>query len=373
MHREGAACGGEEASTEEYRGQQPAILRLIRRSRRVRHAPAPVRLAGTISLVLAAFALRLALEGIYNYPFLTFYPTVLATALLFGRGMAILAAVLGAGLAFWFFVEPLHGAAFLLPDRLVVFVAYVVVCWVTAAIVEATVAAVEGLESANAALATANRRLTEADAQKAALLDDINHRLKNSLHAVGGLLEADARRAVDPATRAAVEMAAARLRVLARVHERLQLNPSSAGADTVVNAAEFLSALCDDLRPTLTALCGAALRVTSEAIPLTAARAISVGLIVNELVTNAVRHAFPDGRTGIITIVLHRIGGGRLRLEVADDGGGARSDASESGGTGTRVLQVLAHQLGGSIERQSALQGTVVAVEFPEADPSQHC
>jgi two-component sensor histidine kinase len=323
-----------------------------------------------VALVLAAFGLRLALEGVYNYPFLTFFPTVLAAALLFGRAMAFLAAVLGAGLAFWFFVEPRYGGAFLLPDRLVVIVAYLAVSWASAAIVEATVAAVEGLEGANMALASANERLAEADAQKAALLDDINHRLKNSLHAVSGLLEADARRAVDPTTRAAVQTAAGRLRILARVHERLRLVPNTPRVDAAVNAADFLGALCDDLRPTLTALRGAALEVEAEAVPMAMAQAIPLGLIVNELVTNAVRHAFPEGQAGLISVVLRRIGDGRLRLEVADNGVGVGPAAPHEAGTGTRILQALVRQLDGSIERQSAVEGTTVVVEFLSAEAS---
>lgn len=361
-----ALPGVGEANTGAQSAPQSAVLRLIRHTRPIRSEPIWGRLAGTVVLVVAAFGLRLGLEGVYNYPFLTFFPAVLAAAFLFGRAMALVAAVLGAALAFWFFVEPRGGGAFLMSDRLFVILAYLMVCWASAAIVEATVAAVEGLENAYTALAAANEHLAAADMQKAALLDDINHRLKNSLHAVSGLLDADARRATDPAARMAVETAAGRLRILARVHERLRLDPDAASVGAVVNTADFLGALCDDLRPTLTALRGATLEIKAEGVPMAMGRAIPLGLIVNELVTNAVRHAFPTGQVGSISVTLRRNPDGCLRLEVADNGVGTEPTNPPTSGTGTRVIRALVCQLGGSIARQAVSRGTNVAVEFPD-------
>lgn len=351
--------------------RQPRILRLIRRLRPVRNAPIAVRLVGVVAILAAAFAGRLSIEGVYHYPFITFFPAILVTSLAFGHYAGHATTILGAGLAFWFFVEPRYGAAFLVPATLLTFAVYLTVGALSSEIIDATVAALDGLDDANRALMDANRRLAEADAQKAALLDDINHRLKNSLHAIAGLLGADAGRASDAATRMALEAAAGRLRILARVHERLRLRSGAVEAGASVDMPDFLATLCADLQPTLAELRGVALRAEADSVRLDMSRAISVGLIVNELVTNAVRHGFPDSQSGTVSMTLRSLGGGRLCLEVVDDGIGDAADASGGGGgTGTRVVQALARQLGGSVERQASPHGTRVAVEFPEVEPA---
>jgi two-component sensor histidine kinase len=337
--------------------QQSAVLGLVRRLQTARRLPVWARYAATIGLVLLAFALRAALEGIYHYPFITFIPTFLLAAFLFGRGAGFAATLLSAALAFWFFVEPRYGAALVLPDRLVALAAFVAVGLLTAWIIETAVVTMEEL-------AEANRRLAAADEQKAVLLTDINHRLKNSLHAIAGILAAEGRRAGDAAVRLALEDAAGRLRVLARVHERLHLGLGAEAASSV-DMPGFLGALCADLQPTLVDLRPVVLRVAAEDIRLGVAQAISVGLIVNELATNAVRHAFPNDRAGSVTVRLHRGEPGMLRLEVADNGVGV-GPHGENGGTGTRLIRALAQQLDGSVERERAQEGTRVVVRFPE-------
>ena len=340
--------------------QHPALLRVARRLAPLRQASAWARYAGAVALVLAAFVARSSVEGIYQYPFITFFPAILLAAFVFGRGPGFLATLLGAALAFWFFVEPRHGAAFRMPDRLVALAVFVAVALLTAWVVEAAAVTMEEL-------AEANRRLLAADEQKAVLLDDINHRLKNSLHGIAGILAAEGRRAGDPAVRRALEDAAGRLRVLARTHERLHLGPGAEDASSV-DMPGFLRALCADLQPTLVDLRPVVLRVAADDIRLGVARAVPVGLIVNELATNAVRHAFPEDRAGSISVRLHRAGEGMLLLEVADDGVGAGAEGKD-GGTGTRLIRALAQQLGGIVEREASERGTRVAVRFPEAEP----
>ncbi|MFC7538250.1 sensor histidine kinase [Siccirubricoccus deserti] len=173
---------------------------------------------------------------------------------------------------------------FLLADGLVAFTAFVILCMVAAFTVAIARATVNDL-------AEANQRLAASDAQKAVLLVDINHRLKNSLHAIAGILSAEGRRMADARVRPLLEDAAGRLRVLARVHERLHLGPSTDAA-LLVEMRGFLNALCADLRPTLIELRPVALRVSVDDVTLGVTQAVAVGLIVNELVTNALRHAF---------------------------------------------------------------------------------
>ena len=245
--------------------------------------------AATVALVLAAYAARLALDGIYHLPFLTFIPAILAASLLFDRGSGLLATVLSAALASRFLAGPGDAPRIGSGDGTVALAAFVVFGLFTAALIEAFRASVERLVEAE-------RRARASEARIAALLADMNHRFKNSLHAVGGLLHAQGRRVEDATARAALEDAARRLRVLGRLHDRLHLLGDRAAGP--VGMPGFLDGLCSDLRSTLAEGRPVAVRACADPIGLDAAQAVPVGLIVNEAVTNALKHAFPGERPG---------------------------------------------------------------------------
>lgn len=207
--------------------------------------------------------------------------------------------------------------------------------------------------------------LRAADAQKAVLLADLNHRVKNHLQSVSGLLDLAARRAetIEEA-RAALEAGARRLGVLGRVYTRLQIDNTS----TIVEAQRFLRDLCEDLRSTLVGERPVAVHVDSETIDIDSSRAALVGLIVNELVQNALKYAFPGDRAGTVRVAFGR-GGGGFHLTVADDGIGFGDDAPR--GSGKRLVRALVQQLGGTLDR-SGPPGTVYAIAFPATDPALH-
>ena len=92
-----------------------------------------------------------------------------------------------------------------------------------------------------------------------------------------------------------------------------------------------------------------------------------MGLIVNELITNAIKHAFPDGRSGTVCVSLEEEDEHRLRLTVEDDGIGFRQPRSS--GTGQRLVTALAQQLGGRYENKVTGYGCSFSVAFPNADP----
>ena len=93
-------------------------------------------------------------------------------------------------------------------------------------------------------------------------------------------------------------------------------------------------------------------------------QAVLLGLIVNELVTNAIKHAFPDGRHGHIRVGFENIGG-RARLAVEDDGVGLVGRAQGATGMGQELVRGLAHQLGGDLEVQSSMSGTSFRLSVP--------
>lgn len=207
----------------------------------------------------------------------------------------------------------------------------------------------------------AERALKEADQQKQVLLYDINHRIKNHLQSIVGLMSVASRRARDLGeAQVALSAAGRRLAVLGQVYNRLQVNDGR----PVVDTRSFIDELCADLRATLADTRPIRFEVTAVALEFESNRAVTLGLVVNELVQNALKYAFPDGRAGAITVDLAR-DGDMLVLTVADDGIGMVDDAEPAGtGMGQRLIAALVQQLGGSLDRGKP-PGTTVTIRFP--------
>jgi two-component sensor histidine kinase len=164
--------------------------------------------------------------------------------------------------------------------------------------------------------------------------------------------------------KAALERVSHRIAALGRLYSIL----AETNAVTEVDAATYLEALCRDLIESVQKENGIsiALKTDIESERLPADRAIPLGLIVNELVTNAVKYAFPSETRGTVAVTLKRIPG-ELRLTVADDGQGADPRRADSG-LGRRLVDTFARQLGGQVERVSSNKGTIVCLKLPSRD-----
>ena len=121
---------------------------------------------------------------------------------------------------------------------------------------------------------------------------------------------------------------------------------------------------CQNLGDALRDVRPIAVNVSAEQILLRDDRAVSVGLIVNELVTNAFKYAFPDDRSGAVNVILHRVSDGQLELVVEDNGKGCPQEVKE--GLGTRIVRLLAQQLGSLVTRTAANPGCRVSLTIPE-------
>jgi PAS domain S-box-containing protein len=200
----------------------------------------------------------------------------------------------------------------------------------------------------------------DANAQKALLLRDINHRIKNHLHSLAALLAMSRKSIHDSEAREAIDGAANRVMVLARVYDRLELKSEG---DVRLSLRDFVEQLCADLKPMLLGLRPLALHVRIIDREIDMGRAVFLGLVVNEALTNAAKYAFPDDRPGSITVAVLK-SGSDLRLVVEDDGIGVPPDRFGTG-TGTRLIRSLAQQLGGAFTI-SGSQGTRIEITFPE-------
>ncbi len=344
------------------------FVTLLQRLRPLRGLPVWARYLATAFIVLCCFGLRYLLSGTgegESLPlYLMFVPAVIVSSFAFDRGSGFFAVALSAVLGLYFFVEPHQSFGLHHIGEVVRLVVFVLVGTLTAAIVEALRSTVDELEETRRRLADDYVLLSAADQQKDLLLADLNHRIKNHLQSFIGLLSMTARKVEDPeSARAALEAAASRLAVLGRVYDRLQVSRNVA----VLDSRDFISSLCADLKATIGELRPIAIRVDAEAIDLDSNRAVTLGLIINELVTNALKYAFGNGHEGEIQVSFRRTPSG-LCLSVSDDGSGMA--AMREGSSGVRLVKALARQLGGHAE-WSGPPGTRVDVEFADQKGAQ--
>jgi PAS domain S-box-containing protein len=193
------------------------------------------------------------------------------------------------------------------------------------------------------------------------LLQEMIHRVKNSLQVIAAMVRIESRRLASREGKAALETVSNRITALGQLYSKL----STADTIEAVDAATYLDELCRDLIASVQNEVGGSVvlktDIASELLPTD--RAIPIGLIVNELVTNAVKYAFPGGAKGTVIVTLKR-GPGELRLTVADDGQGLDPSRADSG-LGGRLVDGFARQLGGRVERKSDSQGTTVHLVLP--------
>jgi chemotaxis protein methyltransferase CheR len=198
------------------------------------------------------------------------------------------------------------------------------------------------------------------------LMQELTHRVKNSLQSIAAMVMIEARSHKSGEGKAALERVSHRIDALGQLYSKLSKS------DTVesVDAATYLEDLCRDLIASVDREGGRAIVLKSdiESVLLPTDRAIPIGLIVNELVTNAVKYAFPGESSGTVMVALKRVPG-ELRLTVADDGKGVDPRRADSG-LGGRLVQSFAQQLGGQVERESDSQGTTVRLILPSREDS---
>jgi two-component sensor histidine kinase len=206
-------------------------------------------------------------------------------------------------------------------------------------------------------------QLQAALREKEVLLKEVHHRVKNNLQVISSLLSLQAEAMEDPQLRAAFEDGQNRIQVMALIHESLYETDSLAQ----INAADYLQRLGNQLFEAYGAPDNRlALCFQIEPVWLQIHQAIPCGLIINELLSNALRHAFPDGRAGEVRITLLQEASGSCVLAVHDTGVGFPDglDFRHTESLGLQLVCILTEQLQGSItlERRS---GTSFTLTFP--------
>lgn len=205
------------------------------------------------------------------------------------------------------------------------------------------------------------RELRELLEQKDILLRDMQHRVANSLQIIASILLIKARTVRSEETRLHLEEAHQRILSVATVQRQLQTSEPG----TSVELAPYLSRLCealaasmiDEERPI-------SLNVDAQDGTTSSSQAVSIGLMVTELVINALKHAFPEARSGATVTVAYERAGPNWRLTVSDNGIGRPADHPEktNPGLGTTIIEALARQLDARVDATMDPKGTTIVI-----------
>jgi two-component sensor histidine kinase len=294
------------------------------------HLPVRVRYCIAVAIMVVCAVLQVALQMLTGYPgYFLLLPGVFLSGLAFNRGTGILTAVIAVGVGAYLSHAPDAGLDYLAANGL-----FAITAAGTALVAEF--------------LRAEMRRVMQADKTKAVLLQEVAHRTKNNLALLSAMLRLQARNA-EPAVAEALQATAGRIHVTAQVYDHLSPNQDA----RLVNMRYFLNNVVEKIFQALAPSGPIAFQVLSEDVDLPNNQALAIGIIVNELVTNCLKYAFPDNRPGHVIVELSAAK--EIELVVSDNGVGQDGEKDPSG-LGARIIMLLTQQLGGSIvyERQQA-------------------
>ncbi len=203
-----------------------------------------------------------------------------------------------------------------------------------------------------------NALLKAKNAENELLLKEIHHRVKNNLEVVSSLLELQSAQIDDQGIKDAMQEGQNRVQSIGIVHQKLYLG-KNLGA---IEMKDYFLNLSESILDSFGADDRVTIDCAMENLDVDIDTAVPLGLIVNELLTNTLKYAFPDGRTGKVRIHLEKDAEGSLLLEVADDGIG-KSEITKGTGFGTQLISLLTTQLRGTM-REEIANGTRVFFSF---------
>ena len=199
--------------------------------------------------------------------------------------------------------------------------------------------------------------------EKAVLLQEIHHRVKNNLQIVNSLLRLQSHYVKDEEALWALDESQNRVMSMAMIHERMYKTENLAN----INIRDYITDLCTDIVSTYDLTNNVKLKLNIEVEKLNLDTLTPLGLIINEISSNAMKYAFPDNREGTFSVEILARGNGKFQLTIGDDGVGMPLDLTdmENDSLGTQLMESLSEQLNGKLVRLSG-NGTVYQLIFEE-------
>jgi two-component sensor histidine kinase len=184
---------------------------------------------------------------------------------------------------------------------------------------------------------------------------ELAHRTKNNLAMLSAMMRLQAKHPDVTASEALSEMAA-RIQVMAEVYDHLTVRADR----KVVDARHYLTEICQHLTASISGASPVAIKADADELYIHSEQAVPIAIVVNELVTNSLKYAFPEGRPGLVQITLRA--DDEVVLSVTDNGVGVRGEAE---GVGSRIVSLLTQQLGGTLTRENLASGCRVTLRMP--------
>ena len=208
----------------------------------------------------------------------------------------------------------------------------------------------------------AEREVREARDRAEMLLREVNHRVGNSLALVAAMVRLQETAVGDSAAVEALRETQARISAIAGIHRRLYTSDDVRFVDMCPYldnlVGEIEKAMRDSGRPHR-------VKVACDPIPVPTDKAVSIGVVVTELVTNAFKYAYPEGKPGEIRVLMRRNGETQVRLSVEDDGVGWRGAGEARGtGLGSQIVTAMATNLKCSVDFDASHRGTRIVLDF---------
>ena len=216
------------------------------------------------------------------------------------------------------------------------------------------------LADLNISLEIKNTQLDKRNAENELLLKEIHHRVKNNLEVVSSLLALQSAKIEDPEIQEAMLASQNRVQSMGILHQKLYQNEHLA----FIEMKNYFADLAENILDSYNLTEQITVEYPMKELELDVDTAVPVGLIVNELLTNSLKYAFPKGQLGKISISLEEISKGILQLCIADNGIGKVINAKAKGtGFGTQLVELLTRQIEGTLQ-QEVNNGTRISVVF---------
>ncbi len=309
----------------------------------------------TALLILLGWAVRWLLDPAFppGFPYLTFFPVVILSAFLFGRGPGIFAAVICGLLAWYFWIPPVHS--------LMVTRGTIIAMTFYTFVVAVDIALIDAMQRGNHRLVRERELSAQLAERTETLFHELQHRVSNNLQMVSALLALQQRQVTDEGARVALGDAADKIRLIGRIQRQLY---STSGEQ--VPLAKFLHDLAADVVNADGHGGVSCSIVADDAIMLPADMAIPLALIMAEAMANAVEHGFKGRDGGRISVSLAREPAG-ISLCVQDDGAGLPPgfDINRTSSLGLKMVRSLARQLKAVLSLEPLPGGTAMRLSLP--------